>query len=68
MNQKPGWTYIYSEELKQHIARHDASGWVYCEDGTKYSPKEIQIIIKNHKLMSAKAHLIKKVFDGEIIQ
>ncbi len=68
MNQKPGWTYIYSEELKQHIARHDVSGWVYCEDGTKYSPKEIQIIIKNHKLMSAKAHLIKKVFDGEIIQ
>ncbi len=68
MTQKPGWTYIYSEELKQMIARHDASGWVYCEDGTKYSPKEIAIISKNHKLIDKSAHLIKKVFEGEIIQ
>ena len=67
-SQKSDWFYKYSENLKQNIALNKKTGWVYCEDGTKYSPKEIQIIIKNHKLMSAKAHLIKKVFDGEIIQ
>lgn len=68
MNKKPGWTYKYSEELSQWITRHDESGWVYCEDGTKYSPKEIAIIIKNHKKMSKIAHEVKKVFDGEIIK
>ena len=68
MNKKPGWTYIYSEELKQNIARHDKSGWVYCEDGTKYSPEEIKKITKNHKCISLQAHIIKKVFNGEIIK
>lgn len=67
MKQKPGWTYKYSEELGQMIARHDRSGWVYCSDGTKYSPEEIEIIRK-HGLINKQVHEIKKAFDGEIIK
>ena len=70
MDQKPGWTYIYLEELKQHIARHDASGWIYCEDGTKYSPQELALITNNwqkpHELPLS-VHLLKKEFGGEIV-
>jgi len=67
MKQKPGWTYKYSQELGQNIARHNESGWVYCEDGTKYSPEEIEII-KKHGIINKQVHIIKKLFDGEIIK
>lgn len=66
MKQKPGWTYKYSEELQQEVAGHNESGWIYCKDGTKYSPEEIEII-KKHGKLKKEVHEIKKIFDGEIV-
>lgn len=65
----PNYTYIYSEELHQQIAQHKATGWTYCADGTKYSPKEMAIIAGKDKAgqISLQVHLIKKMFEGEIV-
>lgn len=38
--QNPDWFYKYSEILKQNIVLNRKTGWVYCEDGTKYSSEE----------------------------
>lgn len=65
-NIKPGWTYIYSRELEQEIALNDKTNWVYCHDGTRYNPQELQIIKINETLPRA-VHLIKKIFEGEIV-
>ena len=62
MNKKPGWTYKYSQELLQNIARHDASGWVDISITVKPNDE------KNHKLIDKTAQLIKKAFDGEIVR
>ncbi|EMB43572.1 hypothetical protein [Treponema denticola] len=64
--QKPGWKYIYSESLKQEIAVHLKTGWVYCKDGSKYSPKEIAMLKENKTIVTQKIHNIKKTFEGEI--
>lgn len=64
--QKPGWKYIYSESLKQEIAVHLKTGWVYCKDGTRYSPKEIAMLKENKTIVTPKVHNIKKTFEGEI--
>ena len=63
---KPGWEYIYSETLNQEIACHIKTGWVYCQDGTKYSPKEIDLL-KEATIPKA-VHDIKHLFDGTIIE
>ena len=39
--QKAKWHFIYSETLKQRIAFDEVSGWLFCKDGTKYSPQEL---------------------------
>ena len=44
MKEHAGWKYKYSEELKQKVALHLASGWLFCEDGTKYSPDELNVL------------------------
>ncbi len=67
-NPKPGWEYKYSEELKQEIAYHKETGWVFCEDRTKYSPKEIAEIKKTQKNIPEKIHKIKNLFGGEIVK
>ena len=65
---KPGWTYIYSEILNQEIAIRDGSGWVYTEDGCKYSPNEIELIQSNSATeIELGIHLVKKVFKGELV-
>jgi hypothetical protein len=64
---KPGWHYIYSEELKQEIALSDKTGWVFCEDGVRYSPKEIELMRAKGMTISLAAHLVKKQFGGEIV-
>ena len=68
MEFKQGWTYAYSEELKQWLALHNKSGWMYCEDGVKYSPRELAILHTTYgdKPMPWQVHTIKKVFGGEI--
>lgn len=67
MKEKAGWKYKFSTELNQKVALHIASGWLFCEDGTKYSPDEIAVLNKNHQTISLQAHLIKKVFDGKLV-
>lgn len=66
MKKKEGWLYKYSESLKQNIALHEKTGWVFCEDGTKYSPKEIAEIKKTQKDTPKIIHDLKKLFEGEI--
>lgn len=63
---KPGWEYIYSETLNQEIACHIKSGWVYCKDGTKYSPQEINLL--KAAVIPKAVHDIKHLFDGTIIE
>lgn len=57
------WIYKYSENLKQNIALSKKSGWVYCEDGTKYSPEEYAIL----KSTGQQVHIVKKMFDGVLV-
>lgn len=68
MPNKPGWLYKYSETLKQETAYHCESGWVFCKDGTKYSPTEIrQLQSAGITALPLKIHTAKKVFEGIIV-
>lgn len=66
---KGDWTYKYSHVLGQEIAYDKNSGWLFCEDGVRYSPAELAKL-KKHKDADfpLAVHLLKKHFDGEIIQ
>lgn len=67
---KGDWTYIESEELKQTVAFDKNSGWLFCKDGTKYSPKELEKITKDWKEaieLPSEVHIIKKMFSGTIV-
>lgn len=64
------WTYIESASLNQTIAYDELSGWLFCKDGTKYSPAELAKVTKNWTLgaeLPPQVHAIKKLFGGEII-
>ena len=68
MPNKPGWLYKYSETLKQETAYHCESGWVFCKDGTKYSPTEIRRLQKaGIAALPLKVHTIKKMLEGTIV-
>lgn len=67
---KGDWQYIKSESLNQTIAFDKNSGWLFCEDGTKYSPQELARITQNgteSPELPVSVHLIKKMLRGEII-
>lgn len=67
---KGKWIYIESETLWQTVAFDELSGWLFCKDGTKYSPEEIATITQNWTVgmeMPIAVHLVKKMFGGEII-
>jgi len=66
MEQPPVWNYKFSELLKQKIALNSSTGWIYCHDGTTYSPDEYKLIsgIKNFPIQ---VHLLKKIFKGTIV-
>lgn len=67
---KGKWTYIESEILRQTVAFDELSGWLFCKDGTKYSPQELAKISKNWTEsldLPLSVHLLKKEFGGEII-
>jgi hypothetical protein len=64
---RPGWEYIYSNELKQEVAVNIKTGSVYCEDGTVYSPEELKIMGAAKQAVTPEVHLVKRVFGGEII-
>jgi hypothetical protein len=64
---QPGFFYTKSEIINQEIALSKKSGWLYCEDGTKYSPEEVQIL-KVRGEITLGIHNVKKVFKGEIVK
>ena len=64
---KPGFTYIYSETLKQEIAVSDKSNRIYCSDGVVYFPEEIEELKKSNEELPLQIHLIKKSFNGKIV-
>ena len=66
-SQKSDWFYKYSENLKQNIALNKKTGWVYCEDGTKYSPEENAILKSTGRPIPLQVHIIKKMFDGVLV-
>jgi hypothetical protein len=63
---KPGWEYMYSDTLKQEVAVNIKTGKVYCEDGTIYSPEEIEIMKEAKQEIIPEVHLVKRIFGGEI--
>jgi hypothetical protein len=67
MEEKPGWLYFLWKEPSLKFAIHEKSGWVYFEDGTKYSPQEIELLRKTGSQLTPELHRVKKVFNGEII-
>lgn len=67
MEQNSAWNYKFSSILNQKIALNPSTGWIYCQDGTAYSPEEYKLItgIKNFPIQ---IHMIKKIFKGTIIK
>lgn len=65
--QNPDWIYKYSENLKQNIALSKKTGWVFCEDGTKYSPEENAILKSTGQPIPLHVHIVKKMFDGVLV-
>jgi hypothetical protein len=66
---KPGWVYVNKDNpIGLKYAIHKETGWVYFEDGVKYSPEEIKILIESGNPVSKSLHTVKKVFQGEIIR
>jgi hypothetical protein len=65
---KPGFDYYKSEILKQEVAINKKTGRVYCEDGVRYGPQEILLFYEGNCEVDIGAHLVKKVFDGEVVR
>lgn len=63
---KPGFVYVDSTELKQIVAVSKKTGWAYCEDGTKYSKEEVDILRQGGGV-SLPLHILKKEFNGTIV-
>lgn len=65
---KPGFVYYKSEILKQEIAMNKKTGWVYCEDRAQYSPHEILLLYEADVEIDVGTHIVKRVFQGEVIK
>jgi hypothetical protein len=65
---KPGFLYLKSGNLKQEIAMNRKTGWVYCEDGAQYSPQEMLLFYEAGSEIDAGVHIVRKVFNGEVIK
>lgn len=66
---KGDWLYIKSGSLNQTVAFDKNSGWLFCEDGTRYSPEELKKMQDAAKgaEFPLSVHLVKKVLGGEIV-
>jgi len=64
---KPGFIYILSDELKQEVALSEKSGWLICEDGVRYSPKELSILKEANARIDIFTHRVKKIIGGEVV-
>ena len=67
MEHKPGWTYRFIESLNMQIAINDATGIMYTEDKIKYSAEEQRLLQTIGYALPFSVHLVKKVFDGNIV-
>lgn len=65
---KPGWVYVLSDVLKKEYAYHKESGWVYFEDGVKYSPEELKIICEGGGQLTPAIHNAKLLLGGEVVK
>jgi hypothetical protein len=65
---KPGFSYIKSAILKQEVAMDIKTGRVYCEDGARYSPREILLFYEADTEIDVGTHVVKKAFGGEVIK
>jgi hypothetical protein len=66
---KPGWIYVNNRNpIGFEYAIHEKTGWVYFEDGVRYSPEEIKILIESGGPVSKSLHTVKKVFQGVIVR
>ena len=67
---KGKWTYIESEALNHTVAFDENTGWLFCEDGTKYSPQELAKLTQNWQKaqeLPLQVHIVKKAFGGTIV-
>ena len=65
---KSGFIYIKSDLLKQEVAISEKTGWLFCEDGVKYSPEELQIFGKSGIPITMAVHNVKKNIGGEVVE
>jgi hypothetical protein len=65
---KPGFVYMKSKPLKQEVAMSTKTGWVYCEDGALYSPREILLFYEAGVEIDAVTHVVKRIFNGEVVK
>jgi hypothetical protein len=64
---KPGWEYIHSDTLQQEVALNMRTGKTYCEDKTVYGFREIEVMRDAKQEITPEIHLVKKIFEGEIV-
>lgn len=64
-----GWTYAYSDALEMEYAtRNTPQGpEVMTADKVRYSPDEISTISSNGGEISPEIHLVKRIFEGTIV-
>lgn len=68
---KGDWIKMYSETLKQEIAFDKNSGYLFCRDGTQYTPKELDVIREKKRAgvyFPLSVHIVKGVFKGEVVK
>lgn len=68
---KGKWHKMYSETLAQEIAFDENSGWLFCADGCRYSPKEVAVITDSYTSRAAfplAVHIVKSAFKGEVVR
>ena len=69
----PDYLYIDSEELKQRVAFHKETGWLFCQDKypdgnlVSYSPSELEILGRSGGIISMLVHRIKREFTGTVV-
>jgi len=69
----PDYLYIDSDLLKQRVAYHKKSGWVFCEDKgpdgefVSYSPREMEVFRQSGEPITLAVHMVKKIIGGEVV-
>ncbi|MCR4741424.1 MAG: hypothetical protein K5866_00925 [Treponema sp.] len=67
MEEKPGWKYQFIESLGMKIAINEETKVLYSEDKIRYSPEECQLLSKINYQIPLQVHIVKKIFQGNII-